>query len=446
MFRVESGAYMFGYAFPEYLHILRWSIHLPSVVPYVAMAVWIGFVLTVLPGLIYIERVVIALMQDRSGPNRVGPRGLLQSTADVVKLFFKEDARPKDVDVRIYYLAPMIVVILAFAGAAVLPLMNLKFEGANGPFDVPMTVGNVNIGFLYILAMASLQVYGVVLAGWASNNKYALLGGLRASAQLISYELSMGLALLCVVLLAGSVQLDHIVAAQNVLPWNGAPEFLRGSFLSWYWIQSGLIPVILYTIAMIAETNRAPFDLPEAESELIAGFHTEYTSMKFAMFFTGEYVSMLTVSGLNAAIFWGGPLPILNFGIFNLIPGILWIIIKVMMGIFFYTWLRATLPRLRYDALMNLGWKKMLPLGLVWLFLLAGLNLFFVERNRQPGAAVENAPATTTRTVAPTAQPAARVSPAAPNVSRAARISTLNALSRTPDAQRSVLTTVGGKG
>jgi NADH-quinone oxidoreductase subunit H len=355
-----------------------WGINLPALVPYIALIAWIGFVLTILPGLIWIERVVIALMQDRSGPNRVGPRGLLQSTADVVKLFFKEDMRPASVDIRIYYLAPVIAVILAFAASGTLHLANIPFRMPDGTLkEVPLTVGDVNIGLLYILAMASLQSYGIILAGWASNNKYSLLGGLRASAQLISYELSMGLSLLCVILLAGSLKLSDIVASQaDRLPFPGAPEFLRGSMFSWWWLGTGLIPVIVYTISMIAETNRAPFDLPEAESELIAGFHTEYSSMKFAMFFTSEYVAMLTVSGLNACVFWGGSLPPFNVMPFTLIPGFVWFLLKVMMGIFLYTWLRATLPRLRYDALMNLGWRRMLPLGLVWLFLIAGVNLW----------------------------------------------------------------------
>ncbi|MCS6775006.1 MAG: NADH-quinone oxidoreductase subunit NuoH [Chloroherpetonaceae bacterium] len=357
-------------------------IYLPALVPYIALVIWLGFVLTILPGLIWIERVVIALMQDRSGPNRVGPRGLLQPTADVIKLFFKEDVLPENVDVRIYYIAPVIAVILAFAACGTLVLDAIPFVDAEGrQFTVPLTVGDVNIGLLYILAMASLQVYGIVLAGWASNNKYSLLGGLRASAQVISYELAMGLALLCAILMAGSLRLGDIVEAQATrLPFPGAPEFLRGSILAWFWLGTGLIPVVLYTIAMVAETNRAPFDLPEAESELIAGFHTEYSSMKFAMFFTSEYVAMLTVSGLNAAVFWGGWLPPLNVAPFTLIPGVLWFIIKVMMGIFLYTWLRATLPRLRYDALMALGWKRMLPLALVWLFVLAGANLALERR------------------------------------------------------------------
>jgi NADH-quinone oxidoreductase subunit H len=380
--------------FPEYWR----GIHLPDLVPYVALAGTIGFILVLLPGLIMIERWGAAFIQDRSGPNRVGPRGALQSTADVVKLFFKEDIRPRAVDGRLYYLAPVIVVITAFAAGAVMPLGAFTFRHADGSlFEVPFTVGDVNIGFLYILAISSLQVYGVVLAGWSSNNKYSMLGGLRSAAQLISYELSMGLALLCVVLLAGSLKLSDIVTQQNTLPWPGAPEALRGCALSWYWLKSGIIPVVLYTIAMFAETNRAPFDLPEAESELVAGYHTEYSSMKFAMFFTAEYVSILIVSGLNAAMFWGGPLP--PIAALGFIPGFAWFAIKVMIGVLVFIWVRFTIPRLRYDALMALGWKRMLPIGLVWLFGTAFVGLFTesprvasadtqvqVERPERPGA------------------------------------------------------------
>jgi len=354
------------------------GVYLPGLVPYVAIAFFLGFSLALVPFLVYMERVVIAFIQDRTGPNRVGPRGLLQTIADSIKLFFKEDIRPKSVDVRIYYLAPALATLTALAANAVLPAQFLYFKDAAGTIlTVPFTVGDVNIGLLYILAMSSLQVYGVVLAGWSSNNKYSLLGGLRASAQLISYELSMGLALLCVVLLAGSLKLSDIVAAQNVKPFgiDSLSEVWKGSIFSWYWLGSLGVPVVLYTIAMIAETNRAPFDLPEAESELVAGFHTEYTSMKFAMFFMSEYISMLTVCGLNAAVFWGGPLPPLNIWPLNAVPGFLWFVLKIMLGIFCYIWLRGTVPRLRYDALMNLGWKRMLPIGLIWLFLLAGLNL-----------------------------------------------------------------------
>jgi NADH-quinone oxidoreductase subunit H len=362
------------------------GIYLPALVPYVALLGVIGFVLLIVPGLIWIERVVLGLMQDRPGPNRVGPRGLLQPIADGIKLFFKEEITPGSVDKRIYYLAPIIALIPALAGGAVLPLQSLTFRADDGRlFTVPLTVGDVNIGLLYILSLSSLQVYGIVLSGWSSNNKYSLLGGLRGSAQLISYELSMGLALLCVILLVGSLKLNDVVEAQNIVPFAGAPGWLKGGLFSWFWLRSGIVPVIIYTIAMIAETNRVPFDLPEAESELIAGYHTEYTSMKFAVFFMGEYASMLTVSGLNATMFWGGYLPPLNIAPFTWLPGFVWLVIKILFGIFLYIWIRATLPRLRYDALMGLGWKRMLPLGLVWLFLLAGLNLAF-EPNKNEAA------------------------------------------------------------
>jgi NADH-quinone oxidoreductase subunit H len=418
--------------FPEYLG----NVHLPGLVPYIALAGIIGFILAIVPGLIYIERVVMAFMQDRSGPNRVGPRGLLQTIADGVKLFFKEDTRPRSVDVRIYFLAPIIALTTALIGGAVLPIQEITFiRGAHSwgaypqpglLFSVPLTVGDVNIGLLYILAVSSLQAYGVVLAGWSSNNKYSLLGGLRASAQLISYELSMGLALLCVVLLAGSLKLNRIVDAQNIMPFGyeyiggtRLPEFLRGSIFSWYWLGSLGIPFIIYTIAMIAETNRAPFDLPEAESELIAGFMTEYSSMKYAIFFMGEYAAMLTVSGLNAAVFWGGPLPPLNIAPLNLIPGFIWFILKIMVGIYFYVWLRSTLPRLRYDALMNLGWKRMLPLGLVWLFLLAGYDLLRAPNTSPPPAIQQPSLPRGAQSVTP---PEARVSAVAtPNEPRSTR-------------------------
>lgn len=377
---------------PEHVVIGTTSFALPPLVPYIALVGVIGFILTILPMLIWIERVVIGLMQDRTGPNRVGPRGLLQTTADAVKLFFKEDIIPRKADKPLYYLAPFLTMAIALSAGAVLPTHILTFQHDNGQlFEVPVSVGDVNIGFLYILAMGSLGAYGIVLGGWSSNNKYSLLGGLRASAQLISYELSMGLALLCVVVLAGSVRMTDIVNAQNVLPFGvkGLPEVLRGSVFSWYWLQSLVVPVIIYTISMIAETNRAPFDLPEAESELIAGFHTEYSSMKFATFMAAEYVNMLVVSGLNAAMFWGGPLPPINIWPLNIVPGFVYFVTKVMLGIFFYTWLRATLPRLRYDALMGLGWKRMLPLGLVWLFLLCGYSLVRDAIASQPNAPVE---------------------------------------------------------
>ncbi len=238
--------------------------YLEPFIPYISIICIIGFVLLIVPGLIWIERVVIALMQDRLGPNRVGPRGLLQTMADGVKLFFKEDVLPKSVDRTIYYLAPMMSMIPALAAAATIPFGDITLRFSNGDVRTfPLIVGNVNIGVLYLLGMTSLGVYGIVLGGWSSNNKYSLLGGLRSSAQMISYELAMSLAILCVLLRAGSLNLVSIVRAQE------------GGILHWFWLGTGIVPFVIYTIAMIAETNRAPFDLPEAESELIAGFHTE---------------------------------------------------------------------------------------------------------------------------------------------------------------------------
>ncbi len=363
-----------AFILPRYFH----GVDLSHLVPYLALIGIFGFSLSILPFLIWIERVALGLVQDRTGPNRVGPRGLLQPSADVLKLFFKEDFQPKSVDKRLYYIAPFLTVMIALSAGAVLPLANITFRLPNGTLqNVPLMVANVNIGLLYMLAASSLGVYGIVLAGWASNNKYSLIGGLRAAAQVISYELAMGLALLCVVVQAGTVNLGGIVYAQDTLPFGltWLPPFLKGSVFSWFWLQSLIVPVILYTIAMIAETNRAPFDLPEAESELVAGFHTEYSAMKFAAFFAGEYINMLAVCALNAAVFWGGWLPPFNCFPFTFIPGFVWFILKIMSGICLYVWLRGTLPRLRYDALMNLGWKKMLPIALIWLFVLAGYSL-----------------------------------------------------------------------
>jgi NADH-quinone oxidoreductase subunit H len=340
-------------------------IDVPAALPYVALICILGFILAIVPGLIWIERVVMALMQDRLGPNRVGPRGLLQTLADGVKLFFKEDIEPANVDKKIYYLAPVLSMIPALAAGATIPFADVRVQMADGTVQtLPMVVGNVNIGVLFVLALASLQVYGIVLAGWSSNNKYSLLGGLRSSAQIISYELAMSLSIMTAVLMAGSLNLVEIVNKQ------------QGWFWNWFFISPkfwclGLFASLIYLISMIAETNRSPFDLPEAESELIAGFHTEYSSMKFAMFFMGEYASMLTVSALATTLWFGGwnsPIPLFPF---TAVPGVIWFLGKLFFFIFAYVWLRSTLPRLRYDALMNLGWKRLLPFSLVILFAVA---------------------------------------------------------------------------
>jgi NADH-quinone oxidoreductase subunit H len=327
----------------------------PWVVIPLRILIVIGFILTLVPGLVWLERRVLALMQIRKGPNRVGPAGLLQPVADGIKLFFKEDVIPERADRFIYFLAPAGFLIPVLCAPAVVPW---------GPDDRLTPIADVNIGILFLLAMTSLTVYGIVLAGWSSNNKYSLLGGLRASAQTISYELAMGLSIISVVLLTGSLSLRDMVMNQ------------QGSLglLNWHvfrFFPLGLIATGIFLVAMLAETNRAPFDLPEAESELIAGYHTEYSSMKFAMFFMGEYASMITISAVMVTLFFGGWLPPLPFAPFTWVPGPIWFLLKLGVFIYFFIWVRATLPRLRYDMLMKLGWLRLLPTALVNLFLVA---------------------------------------------------------------------------
>lgn len=326
-------------------------------------------VLSLVPGLIWWERRLLSWMQDRIGPNRVGPYGLLQPIADGIKLFFKEEIAPKGRDLFIYPLAPAIALFPAFTVFAVVPW---------GPNLSLTPIANVNVGILYVLAISSLGVYGIVLAGWASNNKYSLLGGLRSSAQLISYELAMGFALGAIILITGSLQLPKVVELQAE-PLFGAIPALRNWNLFSPW---GFTAGVIFLICMVAETNRVPFDLPEAEAELVAGFHTEYNSMKFAVFFMGEYAMMLSFSAIFAVLFLGGwqPLPInltfladmvsvswladaMRFLESSWLAGF-WFVGKLFGGITFYIWLRATLPRLRYDQLMALGWKGLLPLAM----------------------------------------------------------------------------------
>jgi NADH-quinone oxidoreductase subunit H len=287
-------------------------------------------VLTMAAGLVWFERRLLALWQDRYGPNRVGPFGLLQPLADMIKIFFKEDWIPPFADKAVFIAAPAIIMITVLMSFAVLPI-------APG-----IIVADLNVGLLFVLAMSSLGVYSVVLAGWASNNKYALLGAFRAAAQMLSYEVFMGLSLMGVVLLAGSFDLARIVNAQRHL-WFVIPQFLG---------------FVLFVIAGVAETRRLPFDLPEAESELVAGFHSEYSGMKFGMFFVGEYLGITLISALIAILFFGGWLgPVL--------PPIVWLLIKTFLFVCFFILLRASLPRPRFDQLMNWGWQAMLPLSLV---------------------------------------------------------------------------------
>ncbi|MGH7738087.1 MAG: NADH-quinone oxidoreductase subunit NuoH [Candidatus Tyrphobacter sp.] len=282
------------------------------------------------------ERKIMGWMQLRPGPNRVGPWGLMQPAADAAKLILKEDLTPRTADPLLYRLAPFISLLTAFSVYAIIPF-NATAAGL-------WSIGNVNAGVLFLLAITSLSVYGITLGGWASGSKYPLLGSVRSTAQMISYELAMGLALAGVLLASGTTSLDGIVASQRNL-WFFIPEFLA---------------FVIYVITAIAETNRAPFDLVEAETELVAGFHTEYSGLRFGLFFIAEYVNMITVSCIATLLFFGGwDAP---FG-WTSLPGIVWFLLKVAAFMFFYMWLRATLPRFRYDRLMAFGWKVLLPVA-----------------------------------------------------------------------------------
>ncbi len=312
----------------------------------------VGIILTTVANLVWVERRVSAYIQDRIGPNRVGPLGLLQSPADVIKLFLKEDIVPASANKAIHTLAPIISITVAMATFAVIPFGDqISLFGK----EIKLLIADVNIGVLYILALTSLGVYGVTLSGWASNNKYSLLGGLRSSAQMISYELSMGLSVVGVIMVAGSMQLDAIVEHQAGLAWN--------AFLT-------PIGFITFVVAAFAETNRLPFDLPEAEPELVGGYHTEYSGMKFGTFFLAEYANMITSAALIVTLFLGGwQFPFLqDVGLspfWTSVIQILTFIVKVCATLFFFIWIRWTIPRFRYDQLMNLGWKVMLPLALL---------------------------------------------------------------------------------
>ncbi|NJC68668.1 NADH-quinone oxidoreductase subunit NuoH [Planosporangium thailandense] len=323
---------------------------------------------------IWYERRVVAYMQHRPGPNRNGPFGLLQSLADGLKLGLKEEIIPKMADKVVYFIAPVISATCAFTAFAVMPLgPSVSWFGHHSPIqltDVPVAV-------LLILACSSMGVYGVVLAGWASGSTYPLLGGLRSSAQMISYEVAMGLSIVAVFVESGSMSTSEIVDAQahgnaiNLFGWHTTGP-------SWYAIL--LIPsFLIYFVSAVGETNRAPFDLPEAESELVGGFHTEYSSFKFAMFFLAEYINMVTVSGLCTTLFLGGwraPAPITTVwaGANSGWWPVLWFTIKVLLLLFVFVWLRGTLPRLRYDQFMRFGWKALIPINLVWILVLSGLR------------------------------------------------------------------------
>jgi NADH-quinone oxidoreductase subunit H len=347
------------------------------------VGIFVVLVLMTLFAIVF-ERKVVARMQQRIGPNRVGPRGYLQSLADGLKLAFKEDIMPALADKPVYFLAPVIAAVPAFLAFSVIPLgPTVSLFGHR----TPLQLTDAPIGVLIVLACSAMGVYGIVLAGWASGSTYPLLGGLRSAAQMVSYEIAMGLSIVAVFLYAGSMSTSEIVAAQA----DGRPLTFFGAHVtgpSWYAV---LLPVsfVIYAVAVVGETNRAPFDLPEAESELVGGFHTEYASLKFALFFLAEYINMVTVSSLAATLFLGGwraPWPIslwsgANTGWWPL----LWFFLKVVVALFVFIWLRGTLPRLRYDQFMRFGWKVLVPTALVWILIVATMRTVARSKNLSSG-------------------------------------------------------------
>jgi len=295
--------------------------------------------------LTYAERKVMAAMQMRKGPNVVGPFGLLQPFADAIKMLMKETIVPTGANRVLFLIAPMLTFMLAMLAWAVIPVND------------GWAIADINVGILYLFAISSLGVYGVIIAGWASNSKYAFLGAMRSAAQMVSYEVSMGFVIVTVLLCVGSLNLSEIVRAQQTV-----------------WFAIPLFPMfIIFFISTLAETNRAPFDLPEGESELVAGFFVEYSSMSFALFFLGEYANMILMSSLTTILFLGGWLPPIDIAPFNWVPGPIWFVLKICVCLFTFVWVRATYPRYRYDQLMRLGWKVFLPFSLVWLVLTAAV-------------------------------------------------------------------------
>jgi NADH-quinone oxidoreductase subunit H len=299
--------------------------------------------------LVYAERKVLALIQLRRGPNVVGPFGILQSFADALKLLTKENIVPANSNKIVFLLAPIITMVLSLAGWAVIP------------FAPNWVIADINVGIMYLFAVSSLGVYGIIMAGWASNSQYPFLGALRSAAQMVSYEVSIGFVIITVLLCVGSLNLSKIVEAQETV-----------------WFAIPLLPMfVVFFISALAETNRLPFDLPEDESTLVAGFFTEYSSASFVLFFLGEYASMILMSSMTVILFMGGWLPPFDIFPLNAVPGVIWFVIKVIFILFLFIWVRGTFPRYRYDQLMRLGWKIFLPLSLLWVVLTAGFLIVF---------------------------------------------------------------------
>ena len=322
----------------------------------IPLAIIVGQILAIVVPLLvlvamltWFERKVMAAMQLRLGPNVVGPFGLLQPFADGLKLFLKETVIPSGANKVVFVAAPMVTFVLSIIAWAVIP------------FGEGLVLSNINVGIMYIFAVSSLGVYGIVMAGWASNSRYAFLGALRSAAQMVSYEVSMGFIIITVLLCVGSLNLSEIVEAQKGV-----------------WFVIPLLPMaVIFFVSALAETNRHPFDLPEAETELVAGYQVEYSSMTFALFFLGEYANMILMSALTAILFLGGWLPPFDIAPFTWIPGPIWFGLKIALLLFVFVWIRATFPRYRYDQLMRLGWKVFLPLSLFWVALTAGVLVAF---------------------------------------------------------------------
>jgi len=313
------------------------------------IAAIVGSILLVMAYYTYAERKVLGAMQRRQGPMMVGPFGLLQPIADGLKLLSKETIIPSQANKPVFLIAPMLTFALALVAWAVIPV------------DAQLVLADINVGILYLFAISSMGVYGIIMAGWASNSKYAFLGAMRSASQMVSYEVSMGLIIVCVLLVTGSLNLSEIITAERPL-----------------WVQVMLFPMfIVFLVSILAECNRAPFDLPEGESEITGGFMVEYSAMTFALFFLGEYTNMILMSAMTVVLFMGGWLPPFGIEALAVVPGFIWFILKTFLIMFFFLWARATFPRYRYDQLMRLGWKIFLPFTLIWVLVVSGSLIYF---------------------------------------------------------------------
>lgn len=334
----------------EFFNSPFWTDYgLPGLIMLGQIGAMVGVVIFAVAYLTYAERKVLGAMQRRQGPMTVGPFGLLQPIADGVKLLSKETIIPSQANKPIFILAPIMLFTLALVAWAVIPV-NFKW-----------VIADINVGVLYLFAISSMGVYGIIMAGWASNSKYAFLGAMRSASQMVSYEVSMGLVIVTVLLCVGSLNLTDVVMADRP-----------------FWVQLMLLPMlVVFLVSILAETNRAPFDLPEGESELSGGFMVEYSAMTYALFFLGEYANMILMSGMTTILFLGGWLPPFGIEALAIVPGVIWFVLKVCAVLFFFIWTRATFPRYRYDQLMRLGWKVFLPFSLFWVVVVAGVLLTF---------------------------------------------------------------------